>query len=94
MLIVNHLTVLPNAQVQSCGNGSRHLVYASVYFREYDKGLILMFIMSPLLTAIFFVIALFESLNTQQASVFTHKLQKYSSIFHRDFMPFFDKKMR
>ena len=26
LLIVNHLTVLPRAQAQSCGNGPRHLV--------------------------------------------------------------------
>ena len=30
MLIVNHLTVLPCAQAQSCGNGPRHLVYALI----------------------------------------------------------------
>ena len=36
-VIVNHLTVLPSAQVQSCGNGPRHLVYALVYSREYKK---------------------------------------------------------
>ena len=41
---------------------SRHLVYASVYFCEYNKDLILMFIMSQLRTAFFFVFALFESL--------------------------------
>ena len=44
-LIVNHLTVLPTAQAQSCGNGPRHLVYALVYSREYKKDLILMYIM-------------------------------------------------
>ena len=32
LLIVNHLTVLPSAQAQSCGNGPRHLVYALVHF--------------------------------------------------------------
>ena len=36
-LIVNHLTVLPSAQAQSCGNGPRHPVNALVYSREYKK---------------------------------------------------------
>ena len=54
--------MLPNAQAQSCGNGPRRLVYVAVYSREYNKDLILMFIMSQLRTASFFVIALFESL--------------------------------
>ena len=53
--------MLPNAQAQSCGNGPRHLVYASVYSHEYNKDSILMFITSQLRTA-FFVIALFKSL--------------------------------
>ena len=54
--------MLPNAQAQSCENGLRYLVYASVYFREYNKDLILMFIMSQLRTAFLSVIALFKSL--------------------------------
>ena len=40
---------------------ARHLVYASVYSSEYNKDLILMFIMSQLRTVFFFVFALFES---------------------------------
>ena len=60
LLIVNHLTVLPSAQAQCCGNGPRHLGYALVYSREYKKDLILMFIMSQLRTVFFFVFALFE----------------------------------
>ena len=40
---------------------ARHLVYASVYSREYTKDLILMSIMSQLRTAFFFVLALFKS---------------------------------
>ena len=40
---------------------ARHLVHASVYSREYNKDLILIFIMSQLRT-VFFVFALFESL--------------------------------
>ena len=55
LLVVNHHTVLPSAQAQSCANGPRHLVYALVYFREYKKDLILMCIMSQLRTVFFFV---------------------------------------
>ena len=53
LLILNHLTMLPNAQAQSCGNGPRHLVYALVYSREYNRDLILLFIMSRLRSLLF-----------------------------------------
>ena len=41
---------------------ARHLVYTSVYSREYNKDLILMSITSQLRTALFLVFASFESL--------------------------------
>ena len=51
---LNYLTMLLNAQVQSCGNGPRHLVYALVYSRKYNKDLILLFFMSQLRSLLFF----------------------------------------
>ena len=70
--IVNHLTVLPSAQAQSCGNGPRHLDYALVYSRKYKKDLILMSIMSQLRTVCFFVFALFESLTLSVRMQYRH----------------------
>ena len=86
LLIVNHLAVLPSAQAQSCGNGPRHLVYALVYSREYNKDLILMCIMSQLSTVFFFVFALFQPPFTYfcQASAFRHKLRKCFCIVYSD----------
>ena len=69
-LIVNHLTVLPSAQAQSCGNGPRHLAIL-VYSREYKKDLILMCIMSQLHT-VFFVFALFVSLTLSVRMQYRH----------------------
>ena len=72
LLIVNHLTVLPSTQAQSCGNGPRHLVYALVYSREYKEDLLLMCILSQLRPVFFFVFALFESLTFSVRMQYRH----------------------
>ena len=76
------ITVQPNAQAQSCGNGPAisFTLRSFSFFISFTlrimrlvckKDLILMFIMSQLRSAFFFVFALFD-----QASTFKHKLRR------------------
>ena len=71
--------MLPSAQAQSSGNGSRHLVYALLYSREYKTDLLLMCIMSQLRT-VFFVFALFKLLTLSVRMHYKHEVAHASDM--------------